>query len=378
MKIEATDMNSALEFYMLVNQLKYILIDKRHNQSIADQIYGSMILATAINSEYNKVDNLGLTLRTILFSKLYDVCPNELISCFKNMNKGKEYSLELQQYLASKSVEYSSSKFAFDCIITECAFINFFENFLTEEQINCLDLDGLFNIAKNYGVIDHLGNDEKKNYEIFRFYYLNLILKKKIRTGWDSNHWNISISRIERISEHIVCTIALAIAFASVFNFDINLDQVISTLNIHEVGEIIISDITPHDGITPEKKLEMEHKAIITVIGNLSKNKEMVNSLLEFDERKTNNAMFAYYCDKLEADLQAKIYQDMGYHHPLTNQKNNVTFKNPKVQKMLADGATSAFDIWYEWDKPLYIKSPVFTLALTYVKNTNLISQKKL
>ena len=52
---------------------------------------------------------------------------------------------------------------------------------------------------------------------LFKFYYLNRILKQKVRSGWDSTHWNISNERIERISEHCVGTIALAIALKSEF-----------------------------------------------------------------------------------------------------------------------------------------------------------------
>ena len=197
-------------------------------------------------------------------------------------------------------------------------------------------------------------------------------MKNKIRSGWDLNHWNITNDRIERISEHVVGTIALACALNSEFDFDINLDDVISTLCIHEVGEITIGDITPFDGITPEEKKTIEHKAIIDVIGNLTAKDEMINSIFEFDERKTNNAKFSHYCDKLEADIQDKVYQDMGCHHPLTEQENNVAFKSSRVQKMIEEGASTAFDIWYEWDKSIYTDSPIFTKTLKYVKDTKI------
>lgn len=62
----------------------------------------------------------------------------------------------------------------------------------------------------------------------------------------------------------------------------------------------------------------------------------------------------------------------MGCHHPLTEQQNNVVFKSPKVQKMIEDSATTAFDIWYEWDKSIYVDSPIFTKILRYIKDTKL------
>ena len=39
---------------------------------------------------------------------------------------------------------------------------------------------------------------------------------------------------------------------------------------------------------------------------------------------------------------------------------------------MIEDGATTAFDIWYEWDKSIYSDEPIFTKTLNYVRNTKL------
>lgn len=89
---------------------------------------------------------------------------------------------------------------------------------------------------------------------------------------------------------------------------------------------------------------------------------------MEFDDKKTKESIFAHHCDKLEADIQAKVYQDMGCQHSLNEQENNVVFKNQKVQQMVKDGAKSAFDIWYEWDKSLYDDDETFASILEFVK----------
>ena len=77
--------------------------------------------------------------------------------------------------------------------------------------------------------------------------------------------------------------------------------------------------------VSKEEKLRNEHEAIIKVIGDLVKKNELISLLSEFEERKTREAIFAYHCDKLEADLQSKVYQDMGCHHSLDDQDNNVS-----------------------------------------------------
>lgn len=137
------------------------------------------------------------------------------------------------------------------------------------------------------------------------------------------------------------------------------------------MGEVIIGDITPFDNITPEEKMIKEHEAMREVVGDLINQKEFLSLLFEFDEKKTKEAIFAHHCDKLEADIQAKIYQDMGCQHPLNEQEDNVVFKSDKVQQMVKDGAQTAFDIWYEWDKSLYYDDEDFARLLDYVRTIN-------
>ena len=370
--IEKQKLENAIQFYMLANNLKYKTKD--HIQSLADQVYGAIILAIAMNSEYNLVEEheLAPVIRMILLGTINENYHEELCAILGKMNKGKLYNLDTHESQKPNEFRSKNGKFALHCTNTEYMLEYFFENFLVEQNIKSNNIEDLYHIAASHGIMDTIGNDPLKNYEIFRFYYLNRVLKQKVRSGWDSTHWNISNERIERISEHCVGTIALAIALKSEFEFDVDLNKVISILCVHEVGEIQIGDITPFDDITPEQKQEIEHKAIIEVIGNLSNRDNIINSIFEFDKRETNEAKFAHYCDKLEADIQAKVYQDMGCHHPLTEQQNNVVFKSERVQKMVKEGATTAFDIWYEWDKSIYTEEPVFTKVLKYVKDNNI------
>lgn len=177
--------------------------------------------------------------------------------------------------------------------------------------------------------------------------------------------------RVESIAEHVYGTCILAISLDSEFEFHIDLNKVIKMLVIHELGEVVIGDITPFDNVSKEEKLRIEHDAIIKVISNLVKKDELISLLFEFDERKTREAIFAYHCDKLEADLQSKVYQDMGCHHSLDDQANNVVFKNAKAQQMVTNGAKTAFDIWYEWDKNIFSDDEVFAQMLNYAKEHN-------
>ena len=213
--------------------------------------------------------------------------------------------------------------------------------------------------------------NNEKLIEALRFYTLATKLKYKLRTGFTKTHWNIKSERIESIAEHVYGTLILAICLDSQFEFNLDLTKVLKMLILHEIGEVIIGDITMFNGISKEEKEKLEHKAMQTIIGDLIKKEEMMNLLLEFDERTSKEAIFAYHVDKLEADIQSKIYQDMGMHHDLNDQSNNIVFTFEKTQKIVKNGAETPFDIWYEYDKEIYENDPIFLEMLTLLKSVN-------
>lgn len=230
--------------------------------------------------------------------------------------------------------------------------------------------------TKNYIILKKSYKKTKKSQEkrledAMRFYLLATQLKYKIRSGWDETHWNVSKERLESIAEHVYGTCILAISIDSEFETYLNINKVIKMLAIHEIGEVVIGDITPFDNITHEEKMKIEHKAMKNVLGDLIKKDELYSLLLEFDNQKTKEAIFAHYCDKMEADIQAKVYQDMGCQHSLDEQENNIVFKSQRVQQMVKDGAKSVFNIWYEWDKTLYCDDETFANILDYLKEIN-------
>jgi len=206
--------------------------------------------------------------------------------------------------------------------------------------------------------------DNNKIEAIMRFYLLATKLKYKIRSGWNNEHWNIDSDRLESISEHVYGCLILALSIDSEYRYKIDINKVLKMLILHEIGEVFIPDITPFMGISEEEKMLIEHEAMAKVLDGLIKKEEYLSLLYEFDERKTKEAKFAYYIDKIEADIQSKVYQDMGCHHSLDEQENNVTFKSDKIQKMVDDGAKTAFDIWYLWDKDKFIHEDTFTIYL--------------
>lgn len=206
---------------------------------------------------------------------------------------------------------------------------------------------------------------------VMKFYYLATRVKYLVRGGWNSEHWNITKCRAESVAEHVYGTIILAIGVQQEFKYDIDLSKVILMLAIHEIGENIIGDITPHQNITKEEKAEIEHKAVKDIFSCIADSDYLYELMLEFDERVTIESNFAYYIDKLEANLQSKFYQDNGYHNGMNEQQNNVVFTKEKTQKLLENGANSPFDIWYGYDLSLFENDDNFIEMMNYLKDND-------
>jgi 5'-deoxynucleotidase YfbR-like HD superfamily hydrolase len=166
-------------------------------------------------------------------------------------------------------------------------------------------------------------------------------LKNLIRKGWIQ--WNVNRERVESVAEHIYGVEALAIAMASEYNYDLDLYKVILMIAIHELEEIYIGDLTAWE-ISKEEKVRLGHEAIKKVLGELLIKDELESLILEFDERETKEAKFAYHCDKLESipllDFSSVISSvaDLSFTFDACKLLKNLGgFKNLKVGFSLAD-----------------------------------------
>ncbi len=208
-----------------------------------------------------------------------------------------------------------------------------------------------------------------KNNTILRFYLLTTTLKNKIRQG--SIYWNVTSNRRESIAEHVYDTCMLAIAIDSEYDLKIDIKKVIEMLAIHELEEIIIGDITPFDNVSNEEKLKIGKKAVLDILNGMKKEQEYTKLTDEFNSRETKEAKFAYLCDKLDFDLQMKLYSDQGYIN-LDTKSNSPVFRNKRVQNILKNGATSAPEVFYNYDVDKYINYPEFKRLLDYAYSNNL------
>jgi len=161
---------------------------------------------------------------------------------------------------------------------------------------------------------------------VVEYYLLCTKLKDLIRTGWKD--WKVKRERIESVAEHIFGTQMLAISMYSEFEYDIDIYKVVFMLALHELEETIIGDLT-HFQITKEQKKKIGHDAVEKICSKLLSGEAIKNLIFEFDEEETPEAIFAHWCDKLEFDLQSKIYSDEGC--------VDVFDQDDKVQSLLSE-----------------------------------------
>lgn len=219
-----------------------------------------------------------------------------------------------------------------------------------------------------------LENDmsENKAQSVIEFYLLCNKLKKLIRTGWLD--WNVKSERLESVAEHIYGVQMLALAMNSQYDYDVDINKVIKMLAVHELEEICIGDLTLFQ-ISREEKEILGHQAINKVLRGLIDKDEIRNLIMEFDERKTNEAKFAYQCDKLECDMQSKVYDTEG-EIPLDadSQINNSAYLNKSVQELLAQGKSFS-DMWLEFGRNRYPYDDNFREVSLTIENMDLHTQ---
>lgn len=210
-----------------------------------------------------------------------------------------------------------------------------------------------------------------KEQNVINYYVICNRLKSVIRTGWKD--WNVQKARIESVAEHIFGVQMLALAMKSEYQYDVDIMKVIFMLAVHELGETIIGDLTQFQ-ISKEEKEKLEHEAVHKILGNLLDGKQIEELFLEFDSHNTKEAMFAYQCDKLECDLQCKLYDEEGC-VDLNKQDGNTTMKNPLVEKLLNNGATWS-NMWLNFGQQIYPYDDNFKAISNYAKNNDISDNK--
>ena len=206
-----------------------------------------------------------------------------------------------------------------------------------------------------------------KEQSVLDYYILCNRLKNVIRTGWKD--WKVRRERIESVAEHVFGVQMLALAMKSEYQYDIDIGKVIFMLAVHEIGETVIGDLTRFQ-IGADEKEKMEHEAVHRILGGLLDGEQIEALFLEFDAHETPEALFAYQCDKLECDLQCRLY-DEECCVDLNHQEGNATMNDPLVKELLASGASWS-EMWLKFSQKNYPYDEHFRAVSDYAMSNKI------
>lgn len=215
--------------------------------------------------------------------------------------------------------------------------------------------------------------ENQKIENLLKFYLLATELKDKIRRGWEI--WNIDRKRVESVAEHIYGTCILAISIDSEFTLNIDIYKVVMMIVLHEIEEVRIGDLTPFDKITKEEKRKIGKQAVEEILNTLNKKVKYIELIEEFENMQTKESIFAKMCDKLEANIQCKLYCEENSIN-INKKENEEHLKDQRVQKLLKNGEKTVADLYIENDRPRYTEK-VFESIADYIKQNNLLKLKE-
>ena len=119
-------------------------------------------------------------------------------------------------------------------------------------------------------------------------------LKNVLRAGWV----RAGIESPESVAAHSWGMSMLALKLAPK---ELDLARILSLCIVHDIPEVRVGDLTPHDDTST--KAEDELKAMTEIAP------EWVGLFEEYEQGKTPEAKFVKQLDKLDMALQAEIYQ---------------------------------------------------------------------
>lgn len=208
---------------------------------------------------------------------------------------------------------------------------------------------------------------EEKIKTALEYYLSEASLKDLPRTGWLD--WHVQRDRIESVAEHSHASQHLAYAIWSEFDIPVNIDRVIAMLAFHENEEPVIGDI-PLVSDIKVYKTEIGKIAVTSILEKMARKQYAQSLITEFEERKTKEAKFARFIDKLECDLTSKLYDEEDA-VDLNNQSDNASSLVPLVAKLLSEGKSFG-EMWMEFGREVYGYPEEFESISEYAERTNL------
>ncbi len=147
--------------------------------------------------------------------------------------------------------------------------------------------------------------------ECLRAFFMTIgKLKETKRAGW--LRVGISQCDAESIADHAFRTAVMTYVLSDGEHFDRNKAMKIALM--HDLCESVCGDITPHDGITKQRKLDIEKGALEHLLSSLPSETraELMCDWLEYESVRSQEGKYVKQIDILERIMQAREYLDKG------------------------------------------------------------------
>lgn len=128
-----------------------------------------------------------------------------------------------------------------------------------------------------------------------------LRLKELARSGWV----RVGVPAPESVAAHSWGVAWLVVVLCP---SELNRERALAMAVVHDLAEVRVGDLTPHDGVDPREKSARESAVFAEMTRDLPGAADLRALLREYEECATPEARFVKACDKLDMALQASRY----------------------------------------------------------------------
>lgn len=130
-----------------------------------------------------------------------------------------------------------------------------------------------------------------------------LQLKELVRAGWV----RVGVEGPESVADH---SFGVALLAALLCPPGLDREKVLLMAILHDLAEVVVGDITPHDGVPHEEKHAREAAAIGALLAGWP---ELRTLWEECDTKASAEARFVKRLDRLDLGLTARRYAERGF-----------------------------------------------------------------
>ena len=147
-----------------------------------------------------------------------------------------------------------------------------------------------------------------------------LALKALPRAGW----LRVGVQAPESVAAH---SWGVAWLVANLCPAELDREKALVIALVHDLAEVRVGDITPHDGLAPDEKDRLEREAFHALVQPMPNADELRQAFADYG--RTPEGRFVKACDKLDMALQAERYS---LTHPETSLQEFVDSALTKLQ----------------------------------------------